>query len=245
MSTVTRASALATLLFAFLCYRSSPFRRNALLLFISNDVGVFICLKLARVLLGYLIPPILIHFWYKWPTHVAQDGRQCLEHIQYIRRTRYGPHIREELDELHPIDFQKHHDVPKLNPSGIVHLLYDVTFEVFEFVAFGLHLKSPPKEIGIVRKDAPAILFGHGGGWVVDGTDVQLGQLPPLARAGYSIFTFNYQLAPEDPFPGSVISTLRAMSYLKTHRGYNKIAMLGESAGGNLVVSCFSLFYCV
>ena len=174
---------------------------------------------------------------------------------------RFGNHPREELDELLPLDVSEDdhhvnttdhetdlHDVAY--PSGFASFLAVSAYNAFKCFVFGLKSESllfnrndPSHATHVegshtkytLKMKPPALLFGHGGGWVCQGTDVQLGQLPPIARAGFAIYTFNYPLAPEDRFPTALLTTLRAMSWLKRVRDYDEISLLGESAGGNLV----------
>jgi hypothetical protein len=242
MSSVTprRVLALALLAFALRVRFDWQFRRRVCLAVIGTALGQQVILKLTRLLLGYVIPPVLVQFWYVWPSHHAQDGLPYFEHLKYVRRARYGPHPREELDELHPVDGEEYHAgrAAVTPPSTVAGLAAQMLGEITHLVSlgFGHHPHGLPVRVGKVRESAPCILFGHGGGWVCQGTDVQLGQLPAIARAaGMAVYSFNYPLAPEDPFPVAVVSTLRALSYLRTHRGYDAVALLGESAGGNLI----------
>ncbi|KAH9262419.1 hypothetical protein BASA82_000521 [Batrachochytrium salamandrivorans] len=179
----------------------------------------------------------------------SQDGVPYLDHIKYVRRTRYGPHEREELDELLPVEGQEYAHANRTQvfmPNGILHMATHLASQALHLVTSGFahHPHHLPTKLGRVKDNASRNLFGHGGGWVCQGTDVQLGQLPSIVRGtGMAVYTFNYALAPEDPYPAGVISCLRALSYLKTHRGYDSVALLGESAGGNLVTMAAMFLY--
>lgn len=224
------------------------FRRKLVQAVIATSVGKTCMLYLARFLLGHALPPLLINFYSRWPTNYAQDGLPYFDHLKYVRRTRFGPHPRDEMDELLPVQGQvfEENRTPIVIPNGMIHLGCVMSKTALQFLwsGFDHHPHSVPKVLGRVRDECPAILFGHGGGWVVPGTDVQLLQTPAVARgADMALFPFNYPLAPEDPFPAAVISSLRAMSYLKSHRGYDAVALLGESAGGNLITMA-AMFVC-
>jgi acetyl esterase/lipase len=52
-------------------------------------------------------------------------------------------------------------------------------------------------------------------------------------RAGAAVFVPDYRLAPEDPFPASADDALAAYRGL-VERGFTKIVITGDSAGGNL-----------
>ena len=86
----------------------------------------------------------------------------------------------------------------------------------------------------------PALVFFHGGGWTIgdlDTHDVVCRQLAAGARC--AVFSVDYRLAPEDPFPAAVDDAVAATKYLLSNPGplkidASRIAVGGDSAGGNL-----------
>jgi acetyl esterase/lipase len=81
-----------------------------------------------------------------------------------------------------------------------------------------------------------AILHVHGG-WFVSGTATAYRHLVGhiAARAGTKAFVPDYRLAPEHPFPAAVddvLATYRGMD----DSGIRRIAVTGDSAGGNLAL---------
>jgi acetyl esterase/lipase len=81
-----------------------------------------------------------------------------------------------------------------------------------------------------------AILYVHGG-WFVSGSATAYRHLVGhiAARAGASAFVPDYRLAPEHPFPAAVddvLATYRGMD----DSGIRRIAVTGDSAGGNLAL---------
>jgi acetyl esterase len=86
----------------------------------------------------------------------------------------------------------------------------------------------------------PALVFFHGGGWTigdVDTHDVLCRQLALGARC--AVFSVDYRLAPEAPFPAAVEDCFRATQFVHSHAvelrvESNRIAVGGDSAGGNL-----------
>lgn len=220
---------------ALLTRFSQRFRRGVILLLLESELGVRLALQLSRALLGHLFPPLLVHWWFTHPQHIGHDGSQVLHNLEYTRRIRYGSHEREELDILLPKVGPNELEKNAHSPSGILHLGAICAQELGRMAVFGHPKIVDATQERSVDHSAPAILFGHGGGWVVQGTDVQLQQLTALARQGFAIYAFNYPLAPEDRFPVALVSTLRALSWLKTEKGYERAALLGESAGGNLI----------
>ena len=92
------------------------------------------------------------------------------------------------------------------------------------------------------RPGAPAILFIHGGGFVDCGIDfcdnVQRGL---AARTGYVVVGLSYRLAPEHPFPAGLEDCEDVLRWMAESRPAEldptRIAVGGESAGGNLTVA--------
>lgn len=86
----------------------------------------------------------------------------------------------------------------------------------------------------------PALVWFHGGGWVVgdlDSHDVLCGELCLLARA--AVVSVDYRLAPEHPFPAAVTDAAFAVRTLRLKArelGLDgaRVAVGGDSAGGNL-----------
>lgn len=82
------------------------------------------------------------------------------------------------------------------------------------------------------------ILYLHGGGYTCGGLDYATGFGSVLAdECGTSVFCCAYRLAPEHPFPAAVEDVLAAYKYLLS-KGYDRITLSGESAGGGL---CYAL----
>ena len=86
------------------------------------------------------------------------------------------------------------------------------------------------------RRSDEAILHVHGG-WFVSGSATAYRHLVGhiAARAGASAFVPDYRLAPEHPFPAAVDDVLATYRGLDDS-GIRRIAVTGDSAGGNLAL---------
>ena len=95
-------------------------------------------------------------------------------------------------------------------------------------------------------KNLPALVYFHGGGWVVGNLDTHDALCRTLANEAKSIvISVDYSLAPEHKFPIAVEDSYLATKWVEDHAeelGIDKqfIAVGGDSAGGNLsAVVCY------
>ena len=86
----------------------------------------------------------------------------------------------------------------------------------------------------------PALVYFHGGGWVIGDLDTHDVVCRTLANgARCAVFSVEYRKAPESPFPAAVDDCFAALKFVfqneKTLKINSKqIAVGGDSAGGNL-----------
>jgi len=94
----------------------------------------------------------------------------------------------------------------------------------------------------------PALIFFHGGGFVICNLDTHDRQCRSLANgSGCAVISVDYRLAPEHKHPAAVDDAYAVTRYVAEHAAEfgidpNRIAVGGDSAGGNLaaVVSLLS-----
>jgi acetyl esterase len=97
----------------------------------------------------------------------------------------------------------------------------------------------PPR----LNPDAPRVLFMHGGGWIGGGIDTLDHLCANLCRSAQClIVSVDYRLAPETPFPGALEDCYDALTWLASDASLGAvpsagIAVIGESAGGNLAAA--------
>ncbi len=91
--------------------------------------------------------------------------------------------------------------------------------------------------------DAPAILWFHGGGWVLG--DLDTAELPArslCAQTGCTVLSVGYRLAPETLFPGAFNDCLASLAWARSESHQlgidsDRIVVGGDSAGGNLAAA--------
>lgn len=83
------------------------------------------------------------------------------------------------------------------------------------------------------------ILYFHGGAFAMGSAQASVGLACDLARrARMRVVTVDYRLAPENPYPAAPTDAVNAYRGLVKAEGQNaRIAIAGESAGGNLAVA--------
>lgn len=89
------------------------------------------------------------------------------------------------------------------------------------------------------RGPCPTIVFFHGGGWVVGDLETHDDIARSLChRCDAVVVSVDYRLAPEHPFPAAVEDAVEATLWASTasHElgGDSRLAVAGDSAGGNL-----------
>ena len=85
-----------------------------------------------------------------------------------------------------------------------------------------------------------AILYFHGGGWVICNLDTHDGPCRALANlTGSTLISVDYRLAPEAKYPAAAEDSYAATCWASEHAAElgidaSRIAVAGDSAGGNL-----------
>ena len=106
-----------------------------------------------------------------------------------------------------------------------------------------LRLRWYVPETATKDSNLPIIVFFRGGGWVIADLDVYDATPSALARkTGAAVVSVDYPMAPEHKFPAAHDEAIGAYKYVLKNAegwGYNpkKIALVGESAGGNLAIN--------
>jgi acetyl esterase len=99
---------------------------------------------------------------------------------------------------------------------------------------------SPPRSSAAKR---PAVVFFHGGGWVLGGLDSHDTLCRELAmQADVVLVAVDYRLAPEHPYPAGLDDCAAATRWVAAHAvdlgaDASRLAVVGDSAGASLAAA--------
>lgn len=99
----------------------------------------------------------------------------------------------------------------------------------------GVAMRSYRPTAAAKTETLPALVYFHGGGWTIgdlDTHDILCRQLSNGAHC--EVFSVEYRLAPESPFPAAVDDCIAATEFVSKYSKSGRIAVGGDSAGGNL-----------
>lgn len=94
-----------------------------------------------------------------------------------------------------------------------------------------------------LNPECPRLMFMHGGGWIAGGIDTLDYLCANVSRSAQClIVSVDYRLAPETPFPGGLEDCYDALQWLASDPSLGPlpaagVAVMGESAGGNLAAA--------
>ena len=136
-----------------------------------------------------------------------------------------------------PIDEIRRNTQGRTITSGPVEAIHEVTNRFIPGPTSDLPIRiyRPHQDT-----NAPAIVYFHGGGWVLNFLDIYDASLARLAnQSGAVIISVNYQKAPEHPFPIPFDDCYETLLWVIENAAAlgidtNKIGVAGDSAGGNL-----------
>lgn len=99
------------------------------------------------------------------------------------------------------------------------------------------------------NRKAGALIFFHGGGWVIGDILTYTSACINMAElTGRIVYSVDYRLAPEHPFPAGLEDCYRAAAAMFDHPDWlelediSEITLIGESAGGNLAAVVSQMF---
>ena len=137
-----------------------------------------------------------------------------------------GPAIEEST----PTEFREYYASRQVPPA-------ETMFEIRDISAGGVpsRLYRPSD-----RTDLGLLVYYHGGGWVIGNVDSHDAICRSLAnKMGHAVLSVDYRLAPEHPWPAAAEDALCSLRWAYDNAeelgiNPNRIAVGGDSAGGNL-----------
>lgn len=136
-----------------------------------------------------------------------------------------------------PVDVIRRNTQTRPALAGPVDPLYEIANKFIPGPTADLPIRIYRPRSG---ENAPAIVYFHGGGWVLNFLDIYDASLARLANeSGSTIISVNYQKAPEHPFPipfDDCYATLEWVikNALDLKIDPTRIGVAGDSAGANL-----------
>lgn len=152
------------------------------------------------------------------------------------------------LETLSAVDARKNHtptdavmDLVKLNNVKVPESKVDTVGKDIDVPGTKIHLRiyTPKSSKG----PFPLIVYYHGGGFVIANTEVYSASAQALAeQVGAVVISVAYRLAPENKFPSAHNDSFYAYEWavknaVELKADPAKIAVVGESAGGNLAMN--------
>jgi acetyl esterase/lipase len=120
-------------------------------------------------------------------------------------------------------------------PQGIAYIPNVIYCKFDDQTTLEMDIALPSRGVG----PFPAVVFLHGGGWVLGDRKNMTSYLMAAARAGYVGVAVSYRLAPKYPFPAAIQDAKCSVRFLRANAAQYKIdkdhiAAFGFLAGGNL-----------
>eukprot|EP00929_Paragymnodinium_shiwhaense_P041686 TRINITY_DN21639_c0_g1_i1.p1 TRINITY_DN21639_c0_g1~~TRINITY_DN21639_c0_g1_i1.p1 ORF type:complete len:457 (-),score=43.59 TRINITY_DN21639_c0_g1_i1:457-1827(-) len=152
-----------------------------------------------------VVRAIRLSFWLFWQQYAYLLNDPCRR-----VRTFDGHHVHDGINLNRHIRYSNVHQVETMD---IMH---------------------PKGDFASLGTDKVPIVYVHGGGFVAATSELELQSLGFMVRAGYSIYSLDYPLAPENKYPVAQLSVLRALDFLKKNYSVERVILMGDSAGACL-----------
>lgn len=162
------------------------------------------------------------------------------------------PQVAQYLEEIAKIDLPSFEEMTPeiirstLSPSPEPHLPAN-KIEDLKLPVNGTEIPVRIYTPGAIQENAseafPALVYFHGGGWVMGTLDAYDGLCQDLAgTASCKVISVDYRMAPEHPYPVPFEDAYSATEWVVSHASDleidpARIAVGGDSAGGNLATA--------
>lgn len=111
--------------------------------------------------------------------------------------------------------------------------------ETIDNYPVSVEISHSPKGVWITPEQIKTdliMLYCHGGGYTFNGLVSQRFGAMLAHHTGARLFMPHYRLTPEHPHPAQADDALAAWRYLRSSRPAEKIALIGDSAGGHMAL---------
>jgi acetyl esterase len=131
------------------------------------------------------------------------------------------------------------YSMPDAHPSRFdLRLERDVAYGPLDGAHHKLDVYVPTR----ASQPLPVVMYVHGGGFRMLSKETHRVMALAIARAGYLLFNINYRQGLEHPYPTPLEDACRALLWVRENCARyggdpDRIALAGESAGGNLVTA--------
>ncbi|HEY6463192.1 MAG TPA: alpha/beta hydrolase [Polyangiaceae bacterium] len=131
------------------------------------------------------------------------------------------------------------YSMPDAPPARFgLRLARDVSYGPLDGIHPTLDVSVPTR----ARRPLPVVMYVHGGGFRMLSKETHRVMAIAIARAGYLLFNINYRQGTRHPYPAPLEDASRALLWVQRNCARyggdaSRIAIAGESAGGNLVTA--------
>tara|TARA_R110002111_G_scaffold259308_1_gene329302 strand:+ start:110186 stop:111127 length:942 start_codon:yes stop_codon:yes gene_type:complete len=162
------------------------------------------------------------------------------------------PQVTQYLEEVAKIDVPPFEEMTPelirstLTPSPEPHLpaqkIENLTLSINQ-AEIPIRIYTPANRQDVSDSKSPALVYFHGGGWVMGTLDAYDGLCQDLAgTSGCKIISVDYRMAPEYPYPIPFEDAFAATEWISSNADdfeidQERIAVGGDSAGGNLATA--------
>ena len=194
---------------------------------------------LLRFLLG-LPPKVLI--WLSGKAQITTIGGRALDPGFQFLLNFLGDKESAAIDHSLPAAEQRKQADDALRPLFALSapLPEGVDFVDHQVPSDGVHVRVREYFNNDLGKNAPALVYFHGGGWVyfnIESHHTFTGTLSSIL--GAKVFSVDYRLAPENPYPAALNDFDAVFDWIESNHEElgvdpERISVGGDSAGGNL-----------
>jgi acetyl esterase len=190
----------------------------------------------------FLKLPSKILIWLSGKQQIITKGDRKLDPGFQFLLNRLGGIFSEKVDfsssasEIRRKLAEAQEPAKALNPS----LPKGVSYVDHEVASGDDFIRVREYSTNVINKNAPALIYFHGGGWVlfsIEDHHIFTGFLSKTLEA--KVFSVDYRLAPENPYPAALNDYDHVFEWIEQNHEMlgidpKRISVGGDSAGGNL-----------